>query len=155
MKNNLKCISDHWAVQPEPNSGCWLWNGSTHPRGYGQLSFGHRVTKAHRLAWELKNGPLPAGKMALHRCNVRCCVNPDHIYPGTAADNTADMMRAGRGHSMPGAIHPKTHLTEQDVLRIRKDYWEDGVSRKMLRETYQLSRGGLDAIIYRKSWKHI
>jgi hypothetical protein len=82
---------------PEPNSGCWLWLGQLSYLGYGQimLSPGQRKTKAHRAAWEAFRGPI--GKLhVLHRCDNRCCVNPDHLFLGTRSDNMLDMYSKGR-----------------------------------------------------------
>ena len=80
----------------DPGSGCQLWNGTETDR-YGLLAI-----RAHRLAWELANGPIPAGLNVLHRCDNSHCCNPDHLFVGTQADNMDDMRRKGRarnGHS--------------------------------------------------------
>src|SRR5579863_7137496 len=75
----------------DSETGCHVW-ATTRQGGYAQLH-----VSAHRLAWELVNGPIPKGMHALHRCdNSRCC-NPDHLFLGTQADNMADMRRKGRG----------------------------------------------------------
>lgn len=89
---------------PEPNSGCFLWIGSIWPPGhrtsygYGQVRRNGRLVSAHRVAWELTNGAIPSGLLVLHHCDVTCCVNPDHLFLGTYADNIADMVQKGRGN---------------------------------------------------------
>ena len=104
----------HWTenIQPEPNSGCWLWTGRVARNGYGTWGggrSGERIS-AHRLAWQEANGPVPDGLQVLHRCDVRCCVNPEHLFLGTARENTRDMMAKGRARFVGGAFNAaKTH----------------------------------------------
>lgn len=90
-----------WA-QVDMRSGiweCWEWTGARLPRGYG-FAWDNAVGAnrlAHRLAWELTNGPIPDDLWVLHRCDNPPCVRPDHLFLGTAADNAHDMMAKGRG----------------------------------------------------------
>lgn len=80
--------------EADPNSGCWLWTGSLLSNGYG--SFGRRG-RAHRASYEAHVGPIPDGLFVLHKCDVRCCVNPNHLWVGTNTDNARDRSRKGRG----------------------------------------------------------
>jgi hypothetical protein len=75
--------------KPDPLSGCHIWHGYL-KGGYGCLYFRNTLRFAHRLAWEVKHGPIPDGLVLRHRCNVRRCCNPDHLVPGTRAENNAD-----------------------------------------------------------------
>lgn len=98
-------------VSPEPNSGCWLWTGGTvQPGGYGV--FAPRTspqTTAHRVSWMLFVGPIPDGLQVCHHCDVRLCVNPDHLFLGTSQDNHSDMVRKKRGtrskYGLPRGVH--------------------------------------------------
>jgi len=82
-------------TKPEPLTGCHIWQGRLRPDGYGNLCHEGQVQLAHRLAWALKYGPIPAGMVLCHRCDARRCVNPDHLALGTRSDNNADI-KAGR-----------------------------------------------------------
>ena len=91
---------------PEPNSGCWLWIGTGTRNGYGQFWFDGQFQLAHRAARQIFVGPIPADLCVLHRCDVKGCVNPDHLFLGTQRDNMLDSSRKGR---LNNANLKKTH----------------------------------------------
>lgn len=90
---------------PEPNSGCVLWIGAVvgtkgsarRGAGYGRMMRLGKVLAAHRVAWELKNGPIPKGLVVMHKCDNPGCVNPLHLEVGTQAQNMRDKIARGRG----------------------------------------------------------
>lgn len=93
---------------------CWMWRGHRNDKGYGVTSQG----KAHRIAFEMVNGPIPDGALICHHCDNPSCVNPAHLYAGTAATNRADCVSRKRHN--PSASHPRTKLSDADVAAIRE-----------------------------------
>jgi hypothetical protein len=83
----------------QKTESCWLWNGNKDRHGYGLIVIsGHhgRQVRAHRASWVFSNGSIPEGLFILHRCDNPPCVNPDHLFLGTQADNVKDMCSKGR-----------------------------------------------------------
>lgn len=86
--------------EPIPECGCWLWTAAENEKGYGVIGVGGRGTGkryAHRVSYELHVGPVPDGMCVLHKCDTPLCVNPDHLFLGTVADNVNDMTFKDRG----------------------------------------------------------
>lgn len=142
-------------VLPEPNSGCWLWDGTLSNSGYGLLKLpsDRRNYLAHRVSWELHKEPIPAGLFVLHCCDNRACVNPDHLFLGTKRDNTADMMRKGRNVFRPlsGEANGNAKIDEETVRAIRKSPL--GVVRAS--RAFGISPSQIHAIRKGKSWKEV
>lgn len=114
-------------VVPEPNSGCWLWIGATDKDGYGVFRFRSKQMKAHRVAWLLNRGEIDDGSCVCHRCDTPPCVNDEHLFVGTNAENLADSARKGR---KAGERNGRAILTVADVVAIRlagpsvpAEYW--------------------------------
>ena len=82
---------------PVPEAGCWLWTRSVDSGGYGMIRVQGIQIGAHRLSYITHRGPIPAGMMVCHKCDTPLCINPDHLFLGTALDNFRDMQRKGRG----------------------------------------------------------
>jgi len=134
-------------VIPEPNSGCWLWIAGHDRNGYGLMTGN---AKAHRVSYELHRGPIPAGVLVCHKCDTRCCVNPDHLFLGSEKDNSEDMSRKGRAAC--GQKHWNSSLTERHVIAIRADKTS---THAALAKLYPVSAEMISLIRNGKAWKHV
>jgi len=145
--------------EPEPMTGCWLWNGLCDKNGYGLICV-HRFKNegAHRVSWRLHRGNIPSDLFVLHRCNTPACVNPAHLYLGSPMDNMRDKMRAGRwkGGSSPrlGEKHHACKLTETQVIEILQQAYA-GTPKLALARKYGISKSQIKTIASGKGWKHI
>jgi hypothetical protein len=138
-------------VIPEPNSGCWLWMGPVQ-KGYGALSRGRRgegMVRAHRVSYERAYGPIPDGMHVLHKCDVRPCVNPEHLFIGTNKDNLADM--AAKGRSCHGEKHYQGKLSAVDVVEIRAS----SESQRALARRYGVTQALISRIQSRQTWARL
>jgi len=132
---------------------CWVWTGNTTTYGYGQLRDNKKHILAHRYSYELHKGPIPDGLCVCHTCDQPACVNPDHLFLGTKAENSADMTRKNRQGR--GITHSHAKLTEDQVVEIRRRYAMGNVSQPKLASEYNVSRGAITAIILRINWSHV
>ena len=137
------------------DNGCWLWTASTAGRGYGQLKIpGERKQiYAHRLSWLINRGPVPEGRMVLHRCDTPRCVNPEHLFLGVAKDNQQDM-KAKRRH-LYGERNGNAKLTGEKVLRIRRQHALGGVTQRELAKLYDVAPMTISRIIRGERWASV
>lgn len=104
-----------------------------------------------RVSYEVSFGDIPNGLHVCHHCDVRCCINPSHLFLGTHKQNMEDKVNKGRAHRPAGIINGRTHLTEQDVLAIR----DDSRTIKEIAKAFGLGKSQVSNIKSRISWKHI
>lgn len=133
-----------WTVT---ESSCWEWNGYRNPAGYGRLAVGrfrngnnHRSVPmlANRAAYIAWVGPLADGAVVCHSCDNPPCINPDHLFVGTHADNQRDMVNKGR--TRRGENRKDHRLTDAQVLEVRRLYSAGGVSQKALASEFGVSQ---------------
>jgi hypothetical protein len=100
-------------------NGCLLWDGAKNHRGYGLMSFQGKLQSTHRIAWQVANGPIPEGKHVCHKCDVRNCIEPKHLWLDTHQGNTRDKVAKGRARGNSQGVRIK--LTDEQVAAIRAD----------------------------------
>ena len=137
---------------------CWEWQRQRNRSGYGMFrnpSLGRSIL-AHRFSWELANGPILDGLFVCHSCDNPPCVNPAHLFLGTALDNNRDMRRKGRernGERAKGMAHHAAKLTDDQVLRIRA--LGNSVVKSRLAEHFGVNPNTISKICLRQTWQHL
>lgn len=106
---------------PEPNTGCLLWTMALNADGYGVTSSKYQILRAHRVVWELTNGQIPQGKQINHKCNVRACVNINHLYLGSQKENMQDKVKLGRAAAQKITHCPVGHKYEESNIIWEKN----------------------------------
>lgn len=139
-------------VEPDLNSGCWLFSGSVCQRGYGRIGVGHVPRLVHRVVYAEVVGPIPDGMEVCHRCDTPACVNPAHLFLGTHAENLGDMKLKGR--AARGEKSGTGRLSESDVLEIRR-LISDGADRGEVADAFEISCGHVRQIVTRIRWAHV
>lgn len=135
---------------------CWVWTGATGRWGYGKLRYGGHDYSAHRCAYEFTYGPAQKGLFVCHRCDNPPCVNPAHLFLGTAKDNTADMHAKGRAAraGAAGEANRAARLSADDVLQIRNQF-AAGVAPKELAAVFGVGSSGINRIIRGSAWSQV
>lgn len=134
---------------PEPNSGCWLWIGSTNTKGYGRVKIRGKTIRAHRAAYELYTGKSLGSLFACHKCDNPACVNPDHLFAGTIVENNQDRAKKIRGCVGERNRHAVLSAGDVRVIRSSTD------STASLAAKYGVSCESIIRARKRVTWKHV
>ena len=129
-------------VIPEPNSGCWLWEGSQIRGGYGVISLGGRDganISAHRASMIIHGHVLPHGSIVLHKCDNPPCVNPDHLTIGTQSDNMRDMVAKGREYSRDLRSLRMKGKAQNRIAKIGSDHWNFGNRQSTCKHGHEMT----------------
>lgn len=157
MKLTMHTIKDRVQIS---DSGCWIWSGArkvcrrgTHR--YGWVTFKGKQMSAHRAVWILLHGEIETGKVICHRCDDPGCVNPDHLFIGTQADNVADMIRKGRkwiGSAVrkSDGLPVRSKLSDSDVALVRS-LRALGARQKEIANKFNVSQSCISNILRGKS----
>lgn len=137
-------------VRVSQEAECWEWQAGRLPTGYGTFSLNSKVAYAHRVSWELAHGEIPAGMHICHTCDNPSCVNPGHLFLGTASDNAQDRDNKRRRDFRPGQISKK--LTDSQVREIRS---LTHLTCRELAERYEVHPNSISAARRRVTFKHV
>ena len=140
--------------------GCWNWNGSFDKDGYSKMTVKTNMgfNRAHITSWKIHNGKIPEGLCVLHKCDNPSCTNPEHLFLGTAKDNTQDMIKKGRDGfniwNQLGSLNPQSKLDENKVKEIKKMI-QKGLKSLEISLKFNVSRRTITDIRLNKSWKQV
>ena len=139
---------------------CWVWTAWKNNKGYGALMAkhpggGYMNKLAHRISWEMENGPIKDGLCVLHKCDNPSCVRPEHLFLGTRKDNTQDMMMKGRNNCgrISGENHPRSKITVEISKLIRFFWFAERRTRKEIIAFLGVSKHIVDDVIGGRTWK--
>jgi hypothetical protein len=139
------------------SDGCWIWQKSKMRNGYGRYAIGGgKVTGAHRASYQAFCGEIPHGLDVCHKCDVRDCVNPEHLFVGTRSENILDAFRKGRmsPNKSHGSDHPSSKLKEADipVILARR---AAGDTKSAIARDYGVTPRVITLIECGEAWKHV
>lgn len=146
-------ILDRFMKKVEKTPSCWKWIGSKYVSGYGEFRSGDE-TRAHRASWSIFRGVIPKGLSVLHKCDIKDCVNPDHLFLGTQKDNVNDMIFKHRKARIVGDDHGMSKLKVGDIFQIR-EMRKQGLLYKEIAKQFGITPENVGYILRGITWTHI
>lgn len=144
--------SAFWA-NVQKTSACWIWTGRISKAGYGYLSLGGESFFAHRLSFRIAHGEPGQGLHVCHTCDVRACVNPAHLYAGTAKQNSSDAVE--RDRIAHGERAGPARLTAAQVTEIRDRFASGTSSIASMAKEFGVSGNSIGNVVHRKTWRRV
>lgn len=151
--------SRFFAKTASASTGCMVWTGCVQRNGYGAFKICGTKIDAHVASWRIsQNGlPVPIGKLIMHSCDMRCCVNPDHLVLGTVSENMLHAHQNGNGDifTLKGEECYQAVLTEDVVGQIRELHVPRRFGATRIAKRLGLKRGCVDAVLRNRTWRHL
>jgi hypothetical protein len=135
------------------SNGCWMWT-STNQNGYAAMWYEGRTRLVSKISWFLFKGEWPKLFM-LHKCDIPMCVNPEHLFDGTALNNMLDKTAKGRNNPPVGERAGQAKLTEEKVLDMRSKYATGNFTQRKLADIFEVGYKAVCKIVHRQRWRHI
>ena len=131
---------------------CWLWTGFIRENGYGVIGIKGKEYKAHRVSYFVEHGRTDNDRLVLHRCDVRACVNPTHLFLGTPKDNSQDAVMKGRNTKLYGEQNGKAKPTRAAVRAIRRMCRRGGIYQKTVAKQFGVSEAAVSYVVNGGRW---
>jgi hypothetical protein len=144
---------------------CVVWVGPVGPTGYGIIRFRQKNMRVHRVAYEATSGPIPTGMCVCHTCDNRACVNPDHLFLGTHAENMRDMARKKRANnaaavqasklSRPRGTEHHASILDEETVSTMRDMRRAGLTLKAVASTFGIDFRTVYSATVGETWSHV
>lgn len=155
MRKRFNKLEDRIKNYVTKTSSCWNWNGDRYDSGYGRLrDRNKRQVRAHRFFYEQVYGVIPEGLCALHKCDNRACVNPDHIFVGTKKDNMQDCLKKKRHKYIAhhGEDNGMSKLSKEKVTKIRELWAKGGIYQSDIAKKFGVTQQVISKVVNYKTW---
>lgn len=147
--NKIENLSFH------SDEDCWNWTASVNEGGYGQLGFLGRPYISHRLSYVLYKGRIPKDLFVLHKCDNRRCVNPSHLFIGTAGDNNRDCIAKGRNYVRNNIGKPGARKFNESNIKEIFELFKGGKTHQEIADKFRIGRSSITKILNKQRYKEI